>query len=287
MQLFKEKAMKENSNNNAAPRQWPSWYGDEPPVLGADGLYHWRQWIVPTRDTLHGVRVPPQRTPAAWARDFAEQIAASLQPSCERITIAGSLRRGSREVKDIEICAVPKFRRQIEAATPTSLFGSHAAITEPVSLIYQWASGHYGGGCAAAALGIRWIKTGTAEIVDWPPKPEAKYLRGLLPQGLKLDLFIGTASRWGALLLIRTGSKEFNQGVMKHARKLGCAFHGGGFYQNCVFDRDGKFVSGEELAVPEEEDIFRRLGIPVIEPELRGQFTGAHHYRQPAQAIAA
>ena len=38
------------------------------------------------------------------ARDFISQI----QPFCSRAEIAGSVRRGKAEVKDIEICAIPK-----------------------------------------------------------------------------------------------------------------------------------------------------------------------------------
>ena len=37
------------------------------------------------------------------ARDFISQI----QPFCSRVEIAGSVRRGKSEVKDIEICAIP------------------------------------------------------------------------------------------------------------------------------------------------------------------------------------
>src|SRR5215471_6986088 len=45
--------------------------------------------------------------PAALARKVAEQLVAELAPRCERIEIAGSLRRGKAEVGDIEILYVP------------------------------------------------------------------------------------------------------------------------------------------------------------------------------------
>lgn len=42
------------------------------------------------------------------AYQIATRIKAELQPHCERIEIAGSIRRNKPEVKDIEIVAIPK-----------------------------------------------------------------------------------------------------------------------------------------------------------------------------------
>lgn len=39
---------------------------------------------------------------------IAERVKAELEPHCERIEIAGSIRRKKPEVKDIEIVAIPK-----------------------------------------------------------------------------------------------------------------------------------------------------------------------------------
>lgn len=40
---------------------------------------------------------------------IADELLRTLRPSCERIEIAGSIRRAKKEVKDIELIAIPKF----------------------------------------------------------------------------------------------------------------------------------------------------------------------------------
>ena len=47
------------------------------------------------------------------AYQIAEKVKKQLEPYCDRIQIAGSLRRGKTEVKDIEIVAIPTDRFQI------------------------------------------------------------------------------------------------------------------------------------------------------------------------------
>ncbi len=49
------------------------------------------------------------KTPIALslARNLAERIVTTLSPACERIEIAGSIRRGSSTVGDLEIVAIP------------------------------------------------------------------------------------------------------------------------------------------------------------------------------------
>ena len=42
------------------------------------------------------------------AQQIAEKVKKQLNPYCDRIVIAGSLRRGKAEVKDIEIVAIPR-----------------------------------------------------------------------------------------------------------------------------------------------------------------------------------
>lgn len=48
-----------------------------------------------------------------YAKQIAEALIEELRPYCERISIAGSIRRGKQEVKDIEIVAVPKPNRTV------------------------------------------------------------------------------------------------------------------------------------------------------------------------------
>jgi DNA polymerase/3'-5' exonuclease PolX len=94
----------------------------------------------------------------AGAFAIAEQCRAVLAPFCARIEIAGSIRRGKPQVKDIELVAMP---RQV----PTGLFGDEL-VTDPdfCAVVNQWPA----------------VK-GT---------PEGRYTQRRLPEGIALDLFM-------------------------------------------------------------------------------------------------
>jgi DNA polymerase/3'-5' exonuclease PolX len=113
---------------------------------------------------------------------IAEKSRAALAPYCHRIEIAGSLRRGKPEVKDIELVAIPK-------AIPTGLFGDEM-ITDPDL-------------CAA--------------VNQWPAvkgTPQGKYTQRQLPEGIVLDLFMADVENWGLIFAIRTGSAGFSHHVL-------------------------------------------------------------------------
>src|SRR5258708_19958012 len=51
------------------------------------------------------------------ARARAEELVEKLAPHCERIEIAGSIRRGKHTVKDIDLVVIPKM------TSPDTLYG--------------------------------------------------------------------------------------------------------------------------------------------------------------------
>jgi DNA polymerase/3'-5' exonuclease PolX len=118
----------------------------------------------------------------APALAIAEQCRAALAPFCARIEIAGSIRRGKPQVKDIELVAIPNL-------VPTGLFGDEL-VTDPdfCAVVNQWPA----------------VK-GT---------PEGRYTQRRLPEGIVLDLFMAHADNWGSILLIRTGDWEFSKYFM-------------------------------------------------------------------------
>lgn len=183
------------------------------------------------------------------AREIAETLTEAMRPFCERIEIAGSLRRGKPQVKDIEIVAIPKW--QAIEMPPENLF---ASFYEPEfqlrNLLFEW---------AATQGDIRWIKPGKPEIESGRINQEGKYWRGYLPaREVKLDLFLCKANNWGAIYLIRTGSAEFSQAVVTHAKRIG---------KPC---RDGSFTrDGEPVYTPEERDVFDLLNLEYVEPPAR------------------
>jgi DNA polymerase/3'-5' exonuclease PolX len=185
------------------------------------------------------------------AKAIADNLVKLMQPHCERIEIAGSIRRGLQIVKDIEIVAIPRW----ETATEHDLFGT---VEKPgKNLLHKWALEE------ASSARVQWIKPGTSEIVPWMPKPDGKYWRGLVDRKIKLDLFLTTPAQWGIILLIRTGSAEFSQGVMTYAKQRTSYHIEGG----ALRDRHERV-----LETFEERDAFDALHLDYVEPRDRAGF---------------
>lgn len=155
------------------------------------------------------------------AIEIAERVKTLLAPHCERIEIAGSIRRKKPDVKDIEIVAIPK-------PYEIGLFERGIA-----TVVNQW-----------------------QKVKGELP---CKYTQRILPEGIKLDLFFAEQGNWGLIYAIRTGSAEYSHKVLATGwRKLGYKGEGGYLVAN-----------GKQIAVPEEEDLFIRIGVPYVAPELR------------------
>lgn len=155
------------------------------------------------------------------AIEIAEKVKSLLAPHCERIEIAGSIRRKKSDVKDIEIVAIPK-------PFDTGLFESGIA-----TVVNQW-----------------------EKVKGELP---CKYTQRILPEGIKLDLFFAERSNWGLIYAIRTGSVEYSHKVLAT-----------GWVKSGYKGDGGYLVSdGKRIDVLEEEDLFKLVGVPYVEPELR------------------
>ncbi len=155
------------------------------------------------------------------ALKIAEKVKAELAPHCERIEIAGSIRRKKPEVKDIEIVAIPK-------PYDIGLFESGIA-----TVVKQWEK-------------VR------GEL-------PCKYTQRILPEGIALDLFFADKENWGNIFAIRTGSAEYSH------RTLASGWVSQGYNSKGGYlHKDGK-----KIAVYEEEDLFKLIHLPFVEPELR------------------
>lgn len=180
----------------------------------------------------------------AEAEAFAHKLIVLMSPFCQRCEIAGSIRRRKEEVKDIEIVAIPKLE---QIPDPSSLFAEPLIINR----LHEW----------ALSADIQWIKPGTDAIISWNIQPEGKYWRGLLPSGIKLDLFIAAPDNWGIIFAIRTGSKDFTTALVTRAKQVGHPCKDG--YLHC---------NEQPFATPEERDVFELLALEWIEPEQRNSF---------------
>ena len=155
------------------------------------------------------------------ALQIAEKVKAQLAPHCERIEIAGSIRRKKPDVGDIEIVAIPK-------PYDIGLFESGIA-----TIVKQW-----------------------EKVKGELP---CKYTQRILPEGIKLDLFFAEHDNWGNILAIRTGSAEYSHRTLAYEWVSQGYKSEGGYL----------FRYGERIAVREEEDLFKLLGMSFVEPEQR------------------
>lgn len=178
------------------------------------------------------------RYPRAEALAVAEALKAQLTPVCERIEIAGSLRRGKPAVGDIELVCIPK----------------------PIDPFYSW--GEYDQLDAALRQMIsdgllRKRRNKQGRFIGYGI--QNKYLVHV-PSGIGVDVFSTEGRYWGMALVVRTGPKEFNIRMMTRFRELGMRGHAYGGSTD---------IGGTELDCPDEEPVFRLLGWPYMLPEER------------------
>jgi DNA polymerase/3'-5' exonuclease PolX len=110
----------------------------------------------------------------------AQEIIQRLLPFCSRIAVAGSIRREKPEVRDIEICAVPRV--------------SLEALRE-----------------IAATVNHTW---GTPQKGAFPSKYTC--VRGMVD----IDFFWPSKETWGLVYFIRTGSDDFVRRALTHWKKI-------------------------------------------------------------------
>lgn len=168
----------------------------------------------------------------------ALKLEARLKPFCERIVIAGSLRRRCATVGDIEMVAIPKMRFS------GGLFGME------------------GEGYSLLDLHLNTFP----EIYE--PGRWGERMKQLRFDGYPVDLFICTPERWGVILTIRTGSADFSRWLVTSRLK------GGGRMSNRRVEDGRVWKLGVEagattirrtpMETPQEEDVFKALGVPWI-----------------------
>jgi len=197
------------------------------------------------------------RLPLATASGLALEVVKLLRPSCERIEIAGSIRRGKPDVGDIEIVAIPKFE---ERERRLDMF---TTVTEAEDWLHL------------TCFGLR-LDGVFSDRLDKNGRPAfgSKFKR-LLYRGFPLDLFVTTRECWGCIYLIRTGPAEFGQQLVLKASQ-------GGWLPRGFFFRDGRLWKlpppydaslvdlAKRIDTPEEADVFRALGYEFVPPEQRG-----------------
>lgn len=172
------------------------------------------------------------------ARAVASEMIEALRPYCERIAVAGSIRRGRDWVNDIEIVAIPKSTvKQPDKDLFGEPLGKPKVVRDP---------------------GFIMVVDSLAEVIVKGNPQTGRYIQFVTTDGTKVDLFTATPKTWGYIQLIRTGSADFSRAVALRWSQLG---------YNGV---DGALTRfGKPVPVPEEADLFTLLGMRVPPPHAR------------------
>jgi DNA polymerase/3'-5' exonuclease PolX len=193
------------------------------------------------------------------AKEIADQFLLAHGHWFDRAEIAGSIRRGKPEVKDIEVVAIPS---RGELKKWTDLFGTtvHEEYSGGFEALFE----------AALRPETCW---------EWELDPEAplngkKYKRlRHKASGICMDLFLTDPAGWGICYTIRTGPGEFSQTLVTHALKLRKHVTKNRLHDHPKAGDKNPCPMAEGcpliIPTPEEYDFFHALGLPWIEPSER------------------
>lgn len=147
----------------------------------------------------------------AKARKWAEQIVEELKPFCERIEIAGSIRRQRPQVNDIDFVILPKDGN-VEAVKARCMRNSPQVLTNG-TVNFLFMIGH------------------NVQVDIFFARAPAH------------ELFGRTPGNWGSLLVCRTGSATFNAWLASQAKRAGLHWN-----PYSGVDRNGTALPCEEEA---------------------------------------
>lgn len=196
--------------------------------------------------------------PYAEALVAALSLRAKLQPYCDRIEVAGSIRRRCEMVGDIELVGIPTMRIE------QGLFGP---VGKGVSLLDEHLEKY--------PEIYRQVRAGDR-------------LKELRFEGYQVDLFLTTPEQWGVIFTLRTGSADFSKWLVTDRQKGGgrmsCRYVNEGRVWRLV-EQEAPFASPvrEPMETPEERDVFEALGVDWVPLELRhrGYWSKTHGFDTP------
>jgi DNA polymerase/3'-5' exonuclease PolX len=179
--------------------------------------------------------------PRSDALEVTRIIIAFIQPFCERLVVAGSLRRRKPEVGDIEILYIPKFSTE-----PDGLFD-----TKQINCVDRELEN---------LLQVQTI-TKRLSILGCESWGQRNKLARHTTSQIPVDFFQASRSNWFNYLVCRTGSASNNTRIASAAQSKGWKWHpyGPGFTDQ----------AGHMVDVESEQDVFRLVGIPYLEPWQR------------------
>jgi len=162
------------------------------------------------------------------AKVIAEEFKTLLEPACERVTIAGSIRRRKPDVGDIELLCIPKYVDGVEQ------------LDRVIKLLIS-----------QKILGFRLNRLGSRV---YGPKNK---LMLHIPSGFGIDIFSTTEECWPVALVVRTGGAETNRRIARAALRKGWSFHAYG---------TGFTTPNGMIICHSEREVFETVGLRYQQP---------------------
>lgn len=174
------------------------------------------------------------------ASQVAGEVIRALWPACERVEVAGSVRRRKLEPKDIEIVFIPKMVER-----PVDMFNT-ARVPATDMVIERM---------------VRRKLLAWDEVVK---RNGPRYKRLIhVAHNVVIELFTAQADNWGLILALRTGSSDFNKLMVSHP------WQGGAMPMDMMMQDGFLWCRGEKLTSRSEEEFFAQMGLPYWSPEVR------------------
>ena len=187
------------------------------------------------------------RVPLVEGDRVAAELIAVLRPACERIEVAGSIRRRRADVGDVELIAVPRIEGVPGLFSPT---GS-------VNRLWDLVNNLIGRPGEPRLL--------ATHLTD--PRMGERYAKLRHPgSGLQVDLFTARAETYGLILLIRTGPADYSRWLVTEARRRGFHVKDGELHRGGLGCGS---IACERVPVPEERDVYAEFRMAVVPPIAR------------------
>jgi DNA polymerase/3'-5' exonuclease PolX len=162
------------------------------------------------------------------AREIAEDLKHRLEPGCDRVKVAGSIRRQKSDPKDIELLAIPKYDGLVDMLD-----------REIQTLMLE------------GILDCRLSKRGHRV---YGPKNK---LMLHIPTGIGVDIFSTDEVCWPVALVVRTGGKKTNKRIATTAIRRDYRFHAYG---------SGFSTPQGYIVCHSEREVFEVVDLPYLEP---------------------
>lgn len=188
--------------------------------------------------------------PRAAALAVVRELLPVLEPVCDRLIVAGSLRRGRAEVGDIELLYIPRI---IEVPDEEDFFGRKIRRNGVDHVLGQWLDE----GTLLPRLNVN-------GRTAWGEKNK---LALHAASGIPIDLFAATHENWWNLLVCRTGGAATTVAICEAAIERGWEWnpYGDGFSRPNP-ERAGWLLIYETKS---ERDVFEFVGLEYLEPRER------------------